>query len=222
MSNLARNQKRNPLTLGQVAQSVGDYFTSIKRYDEAREEYQEAIMAYNRVLQSSSQFALAQTQKGIIQKILDGFSGKNVPVFPRLALVNNLSQWLQNIFTKAIEAGWLTLEEIFGTAIPAVRKMAVKRAKQIDLGAEKLALVMDIKELTQEFSVILRIYPFGEQTNLPDNLKFTVIPKSGEPHEYLAKSHHPAFETEWFYKRGEQFRVKMQLNDVTVTEDFVI
>jgi hypothetical protein len=133
-----------------------------------------------------------------------------------------LGKLLQNKFDKATEAGWLTLDDIFGTAIPVVRKRAVKRAKQIDLGAEKLALVMDIKELTQEFSIILRIYPLGEPNHLPDNLKFTVIPKSGEPHEYLAKSHHPAFETEWFFKRGEQFGVKVELNDVIVTEDFVI
>jgi len=217
MSNLARNQRRNPFTLGQVAQSVGDYFTSIKRYDEAREEYQEAIMAYNLVLQSSSQFALAQTQKGIIQKFLDDFSP--------LAFVNDLSQWLQKNFTKATEAGWQMLEEIFAKPIPAfMATVAIKRAKRIDLGTDyTVVLVVELNEIeNQDIKVIMRLYPFGEQTNLPDNLKFTVIPKSGEPHEYLAKSHHPAFETEWFYKRGEQFRVKMQLNDVTVTEDFVI
>jgi tetratricopeptide (TPR) repeat protein len=221
MSNLAGNQKRNPLTLGQVAQSVGDYFIRIKRYDEAREEYQEAIMAYNRVLQSSSQFALAQTQKGIIQKILDDFSP--------LAFVNDLSQWLQKNFTKATEAGWQMLEEILGARQLAFRTatskvQTIKRAKRIAFNVEQtVVLVVELMPIeNQDIKVIIRLYPFGEQTNLPDNLKFTVIPKSGEPHEYLAKSHHPAFKTEWFYKRGEQFRVKMQLNDVTVTEDFVI
>ncbi len=49
-----------------------------------------------------------------------------------------------------------------------------------------------------------------------------MIPKSGKPDEYLAKSHEPAFETKWFYLRGEQFRVKIQFNDVTATEVFVI
>jgi hypothetical protein len=136
----------------------------------------------------------------------------------------NLGLCLQNQFAEADKANWLIPEDIFGSALPAFRKTAVKRAKQINLGANiRVALVIDLNESdNQEVSVIMRMYPIGTQTHLPDNLKFTVIPKSGEPDEYLAKSHHPAFETEWFFKRGEQFSIKIQLNDVTVTEEFVI
>jgi len=214
MSNFTENQERIGFLKGKAAQASGNYFARLGRHEIALEEYQQALAAYESVYQTLPDFAEAQKNKKTVRDKLRELFGHWFVV---------LGKWLQNEFDKATEAGWLTLEEIFGTAIPAMpRKRAIKRAKQIDLGTEKLALVMDIKELTQEISVILRIYPLGKQTHLPDNLKFTVIPTSGEAHEYLAQSHHPAFETEWFYKHGEQFSVKMQLNDMTVTEDFVI
>jgi hypothetical protein len=213
MSNVTENQERIGFLKGKAAQASGNYYARLGRHEIAKEEYQLALAAYNSVYQTLPDFAEAQQNKKTVLEILSELFGH--------LLV--LGKWFQNEFDKATEAGWLTLDEVFGTAIPAIsRKMAVKRAKQIDLGTEKLALVMDIKELTQEISIILRIYPLGEKNHLPDNLKFTVIPKSGEPHEYLAKSHPPAFETEWFFKRGEPFEVKIQLNGVTVTENFVI
>ncbi len=136
-----------------------------------------------------------------------------------------LGQLLENKFDKAIESGWLTLEEIFGPKKFAFRrnKAVVKRAKKITLDTDKVALVIELYELeNQEMRVLMRVYPIGKQTYLPENLKFTVIPKSGEPDEYLTESHNPGFEKELFYKHGEQFSVKIQLDDVTVTEDFVI
>lgn len=136
----------------------------------------------------------------------------------------NLRLWFQKKFDEATKAKWLIPEDILGSAIPALRKMAVKRAKSINLGANILvALIIELNESdNQEISVILRLYPIGTQTHLPDNLKFTVIPKFGKPSEHLVKSHCPAFETKWFFKHGERFSLKMQLNEVLVTEDFVI
>jgi tetratricopeptide (TPR) repeat protein len=216
MSNFTENQERIGFLKGKAAQVSGNYFARLGRHEIAREEYQQALAAYDTVYQTLPDFAEAQKNKKTVLENLSELFGHLL----------ELGRWLQNKFDKATEAGWLTLEDIFGTAIPAMsrRKMAVKRAKQIDLGANRVALVIELDELSEshEIRVLMRVHPLGEQTHLPDNLKFTVIPKSGEPDEYLAKSHHPAFETEWFYKRGEQFRVKVQLNDVTVTEDFVI
>jgi len=136
----------------------------------------------------------------------------------------NLVPWRNSQFREAEKANWLRLYDIFGPAIPAFRTHAIKRAKKIDLGqGQMVVLSIDLQPTTdQEMSVILRLSPINTLTHLPDNLKFTVIPKSGKPDEYLAKSHHPAFETEWFFKPGEQFSVKVQLNNVTVRENFII
>lgn len=137
-----------------------------------------------------------------------------------------LSDWLRKKFYQAIETGWQTLEDIFGPKArtqPAFRSHTVERAKQINLGTEAVAFVLKLNELqNQEIRVLIGVFPIGEQTHLPKNLKVKVIPESGEPDEHLAESHPTGFETEWFYEHGEKFSVEMQLDDVKVTEDFVI
>jgi hypothetical protein len=56
------------------------------------------------------------------------------------------SLWLQNNFVEALQAGWQSIEEIFGTttARPAFRANAVKRAKQIQLGDRILNLILQL------------------------------------------------------------------------------
>ena len=204
------------------AQSVGDYFIRIKRYDEAREEYQEAIMAYNLVLQSSSQFALAQTQKGIIPKILDDFSP--------LAFVNDLSQWLQNIFTKAIEAGWRTPEKILGARQLAFRTatskvQTIKRAKRITFNVEQtVALVVELTPIeNQEITIRLRVSAIEPQTELPENLTLILLSESGESlAEIQASSHSDYLEQSLTGKSGEQFSVKLVLEKISIIEKFII
>jgi len=52
MQHAERNQARDIFVLGQIAQAVGDDFFGIKRHDEAGEEYQEALRAYEMVLEA--------------------------------------------------------------------------------------------------------------------------------------------------------------------------
>ncbi len=230
MSNITRNQRRNPFTLGEIAQSVGDYFIRIKRYDEAKEEYKEAIMAYNLVLQSSSHFAFAQKHKRIIQKILDELSIKNVYVFPPPALVNDLSQWLQNNFTKAIEMNWQTLEEIFGTKQLAFRTAAskaqsIKRAKHITFNVEQtIVLAVELTPLeNQEISILIHVSVIEPQTELPENLTLILLSETGESlTEIQASSHNNYFKQPLKAKSGEQFSVKLVLEECSFMEKFII
>jgi len=216
MPNFTENKERIGFLKGRSAQVSGNYYARLGRREIAREEYQQALASYDTVYQTLPDFAEAQKNKKTVLEMLG-------------ELLLELGRWLQNKFDKSTKAGWLSPEDIFGSnafsrKFTTRNQQAVKRAKVINLGANRVALVIELDELSEshEIRVLMRVYPLGEPTHLPDNLKFTVIPKSGKPYEYLAESHHPAFETEWFFKRGEQFRVKIQLNDVTVTEDFVI
>jgi len=187
-------------------------------------------MAYNLVLQSSSQFALAQNQKGIIQKFLDELSTKNVSVFPRRALVNDLSQWLQQNFTKAIEAGWQTLEEIFGVRELAFRTAAskaqtIKRAKRIAFNVKQtVVLVVELMPIeNQEISILLRVYAIEPQAELPENLTLILLSESGEPlAEIQASRHNNYLEQPLTAQSGEQFSVKLVLGEISIVEDFII
>jgi hypothetical protein len=221
MSNITGNQDGNVFVLGEVAQAVGDYFRLIKRSDEAREEYLEASSAYDMIPRSSQElFNNAQNNKNIVGNLLDELSSKP-PVAPAAPI--KLIDLLQDKVAQAVEAGWQTLEDIFGTNYQPAFRSAVQRAKEIHLGAETVVFVIKINEVeNQEVNVFMSVLPIREQTHLPKNLKVKIIPDSGEPDEHLAESHPTGFETEWFYERGERFSVQMQLDDVSVTENFVV
>ncbi|MCK5521574.1 MAG: DUF1822 family protein [Thiomargarita sp.] len=139
----------------------------------------------------------------------------------------NLNQWLQGNLLESMKAGWLTLEEIFPTPAIAFRSATleaktIKRAKQIHLGKENtVVLVIELEEQdNQEIRVLMRLSPTETQTHLPENLKFKVIPESGEPLEEIAGTHHDYIEQDWFYEKGECFRVVVELNGISVTENF--
>jgi len=237
MLNLTENSKRIGFLKGKAAQAAGNYFARLERYEIAREEYQQALAAYELVNQTFPDFTEAQDNKKTVQTRLGelpiqqhhptNHPTKNKPD-QSLMLCDPLfvlGQWLQNKFDKAIRAGWLTPAEIFGPKHFAFRKnQTVKRAKKIKLGTDKVALVIELDKPSKnpEFKVIIRVCPIGEQIYLPEDLKFTIIPEKGEPDEYLTENHNHGFETERFYKHGERFTVKVQLNDMMVTEDFVI
>ncbi len=146
----------------------------------------------------------------------------------------NLNQWLQDNFVEAIKTGWLALEEILVPVVPAVafrgepanctRGKKIKRAKQIDLGDKHtVVLVIELEEQDEpEIRILMRLSAAKTQTYVPENLKFQVIPEIGEPLEEVAGTHHDYLEQDWFYDKGERFRVVVALNEISVTEDFVI
>lgn len=137
----------------------------------------------------------------------------------------NLSQWANYEFAEALQAGWQTIQEVFGIATlsPAFRLKAVKRAKQIQLGSYRLALILDMTPAgNQEISIILGVYPLGEQTYLPENL--TIIISFGEekPSPILVPGNSEGFIQELLVSLGEEFSVQVSLGDESVTEYFVV
>ncbi|NET56714.1 MAG: DUF1822 family protein [Symploca sp. SIO2E6] len=128
MSDVSRNQERNSFLDGRIAQLMGDYLTRLERYEEAREEYQEAGIAYQQISSISPDFETAQTNQAAIleklnhlperQKSSEDFrleklfaveEEQPLPV-PSKSRVN-LSQWFQNVF----EESWQTIEQLFSS-----------------------------------------------------------------------------------------------------------
>jgi len=138
----------------------------------------------------------------------------------------NLWRWLKDNFGEAIDNGWGTLEDIFGTPMaPAFRKNVVKRAKQINLSADKtIVLSIELEHLENEkVNVIFRAFPSANQTYLPENMKLTLLSESGEPlDEVQVATNENRAEQKLIGSSGDQFSIKIALGDVSVIEDFII
>ena len=138
-----------------------------------------------------------------------------------------LHQWLQNIF----EAGWQSVEEILAPQAPVLAfryRSRVTRAKLVDLGiqlpGQSLALVVTLTPKTSvEIQILLQVHPTGKQAYLPDNLTVKVLDELGaavmEAHARTANTH---ITLEFSAQLGEHFSVKLELGDISLTENFVV
>ncbi|WP_169220661.1 DUF1822 family protein [Brasilonema sp. UFV-L1] len=143
----------------------------------------------------------------------------------------NLSQWLQNF----VDAGWQTVQEIFGTQraylIFATRSaefsQSIVRAQQISLGMlptdEQLALVVAVvPKVAQKRQIILQVHPTKSHT-LPPGLQSIVLDTNGNILLRVeAKNADNKIQLKIDGKPGEQFRLKIALREASFTKDFVI
>ena len=140
----------------------------------------------------------------------------------------NLTQWLQNNFAETIEAGWLTLEEIFGTKRPAFCSQSVKRAKQIQLGDIAINLLVELDpQPNQEINLFLGVYAATESANLPDNLQIEIVMeietvmKNGEVLTTYSTANDEAVAWDDFvFEPGEQFCLQISLGELSHREVF--
>jgi hypothetical protein len=139
----------------------------------------------------------------------------------------SLSQWLQNIF----EVGWQSVEEILAPKAPLLAfryKNRVTRGKLIDLGiqlpGQSVALVVTLTPETEaQIHVKVQVHPAGEQAYLPPNLTLKVLEGEGvavmEARTGSANTH---MTLEFSARLGERFSVRVELGDISVTENFVV
>ncbi|MUG96775.1 DUF1822 family protein [Scytonema sp. UIC 10036] len=157
---------------------------------------------------------------------------------PRKTLVN-LSQWLNGVF----DAGWQTLESLWNQPelrpVYAFRNSDIvdrtqekdsltKRGKLIDLGIQianqPVMLIVEIRpDTNSQMSVRLQVHPTGNNSYLIPGLQLTVLDESGSVFlESQARNADNYIQLQFKGEPGEQFSVKLGLNDASVTEHFVI
>ena len=136
--------------------------------------------------------------------------------------ITNVRQWLQNNFAEAIETGWLTFVEIFGTKRPAFRSQSVKRAKQIQLGDIAINLLVELDpQPNQEINLFLGVYPATESARLPDNLQIGIVMENGDVlTTYSTASDEAVAWDDFVFEPGEQFSLEISLGQLTNREFF--
>lgn len=152
--------------------------------------------------------------------------------------VINLSQWFENIF----EAGWQAVDDLLGTqpelafsyrsapqneeSAVRFRKIDVERCKLIEFGLSEQAVSMIVsltEQSEQNMDISVEVLPKPGQTYLPSNLKVMVLNEDGEAvMDIQAGSDNKTIQLEFGGEAGDCFSVKLALDDISVTENFVI
>lgn len=139
----------------------------------------------------------------------------------------NLSRWFENIF----ETGWQAVEAVVGTqsaelnfsfrSVPSVR-----RCKLIELGMAEQAVVVMVaitQDSEQEMNISVEVQPPKGQLYLPANLQLMVLDEDGEAViDAHARSDNKNIQLEFGGEPGDRFSIKVALDEVSVTENFLI
>lgn len=126
-------------------------------------------------------------------------------------------------------------DETLWTAVESLRKIdpenpaaGVKRVKLIDLGMQiagkAVALAVALFQKSDgDISVLLQVYPTGNDDYLPPDLKLILLNDSGEIlHEVIARRADIYIQLKFSCQPGERFSVQVALGEANITEDFVI
>ncbi len=149
-----------------------------------------------------------------------------------------LSNWLDNLFTK----GWQSLQEYlqsqnyepgFNFRSPALITSKPKTGKtnlaegikliKFEKAEQQVALVVGADLKTQlESTISVKVFPLGSSTYLPQDLQLLILSETGEPVVQTKAKATKQIEVEFSGEKGEQFRVKVVLDDFSITETFSI
>ncbi|NJO43006.1 MAG: DUF1822 family protein [Cyanobacteria bacterium CRU_2_1] len=155
------------------------------------------------------------------------------PIASANKIVVNLRQWLGGVF----ETSWQSVEDVLGVnnmQMVFVRSMTelktgIKRAKLIDLGMQlgEQAVVLPIAvtlNSDETVNVLVQIYPGCGQSYLPPNLKLLMLSEFGEPlQEVCSRGQDNYIQLRHFKGQlGDRFSIQVALDNVSVTEDFVL
>ena len=140
----------------------------------------------------------------------------------------HLSQWFDNLF----EAGWRSLEDLFGNQNLAfsfrsvAQETEVTRVKRLDLGQPKsksVALLVVIAPAADQVAINVQVHPVGEEY-LPPALALNLLSDTGEPlHSVYSRDRDNYIQLPRFRgTRGESFNIQVSFGGASDTETFII
>jgi hypothetical protein len=154
---------------------------------------------------------------------------RQVAPTPKAAVT--LKNWLENAF----EEGWQAFETILGNqkTLAVVRETTqlrkdVKRAKLLDLGLQlgeqSVALAIAIAQNDDEtVKVVVQVHPSRGQTYLPSNLSLIMLSETNAMlQEVRSRDRDNYIQLKRFDGQiGDSFKIKVALNEISITEDFI-
>ncbi|MGC1197817.1 MAG: DUF1822 family protein, partial [Geitlerinemataceae cyanobacterium] len=140
-----------------------------------------------------------------------------------------LSQWWYDTF----EAGWEALDSLFPQSRLAWRdrglpaspvKNLVTRAKVLDLATiDRVALAIELQPIDRsEIEIWVEVYPLQPNIYLPENLKLSVLDEMGVQVIQAEARTTENIQIKFVADPGELFGVRVSLEEVSVTESFVV
>lgn len=176
---------------------------------------------YINKLQTLADFPEYISQINPIKRLIDSVEKRVV----------NLSNWLQNIF----EADWQPIEALgirFNDLSPVLRNFedsSMERIKLLDLGVQikhqSLVLLVGLKpEDDNKVGIRVQLRPSLGEDYLPPNINLALLSSSGETKqevESITGDNYIQLKR-WKSKPGTKFTIKITLNDLSLTEDFLV
>ncbi len=157
-----------------------------------------------------------------------------------------LGQWLQDV----VETGWQTVEELLGLSepiwnggqpqlgwnmrsaeseqiIPPEVEFLTTRGQLIDLGTvvenEQVGLFIGVMPTnTSKLEIWVQVRPTGSQTHLPQELEVMVLDETGVAAMQVESRGTEFIQLKFSALPGERFGIKVVLNSINVTKNFVI
>jgi len=138
----------------------------------------------------------------------------------------HLSDWLAN----RIAEGWNTLDEILGVEQQQLvlnfrsknNNQAIKRGKLFQHQNNQFTLLMGVHPLNQQMQISVELYPTGEQTYLPYDLKVNILNDTGRSIMEAIATQTKNIQMEFKGETGEPFSVQISLGEMCMIESFVI
>ncbi len=147
-----------------------------------------------------------------------------------------LGQWFQNVF----EVCWHTVEALLNPEhfVPGFisrqpqelrvnEPASISRAKLIELGrqseSQQVILVVGLKPTAdRRMNIWVEVYPTSVQTYLPHALQIKVLDEEGKVVKEAIARNTKNIQLKFSGESGECFKVKVALDDVNITEAFLI
>jgi Protein of unknown function (DUF1822) len=178
-------------------------------------------LLYINKLQTLADFPEYISQINPIKRLIDSVEKR----------VINLSNWLQNIF----EPDWQPLEALgirFNNLSPVLRNSedsSMERIKLLDLGVQikqqSLVLLVGLKpEDDNKVGIRVQLRPSLGEDYLPPNINLALLSSSGETKQEVESTTEDNYIQlkRWKSKSGTKFTIKITLNDLSLTEDFLV
>ena len=141
--------------------------------------------------------------------------------------ITQLSQWLQNL----ADESWQTLDSLINPASLAFRNQTtasfpegtVGRCKRISLNDQDITLALAIVPLSESaIEIQVQIYRTQAQTYLPPQLQLSVLDTENQDVMQAEARATEAIQLRFTGNPGEQFSLRLTLQNASFTETFVI